>query len=61
MKPPVDHVVGHTRLAAHPTITLTGRRAIQLTLEQDGDALGFQITRELYIRLGALLEDPKDD
>lgn len=57
----ITHVDGHTRLVDHSTLTVTGRRAIQLNLEQDGNALGIQITPELHAKLGALVEDPNDD
>lgn len=57
----INHLDGHTRLVACPTLTLTGRRAIQLVLEQDGRELGIQITRELAEQIVALLDDPKDD
>lgn len=57
----ITHMDGHTHLVAHSTLTVTGRRAIQLNLGQDGNAFGIQITPELYARLGELLEDPKGD
>ncbi|NKW17048.1 hypothetical protein GTA26_05365 [Rhodococcus hoagii] len=57
----ITHVDGHTRLVAHSTLTVTGRRAIQLNLGQDGSGFGIQITPELYARMGELLEEPKDD
>ncbi|NKT41769.1 hypothetical protein GS676_02660 [Rhodococcus hoagii] len=57
----INHLDGHTRLVAYPTLTLTRRRAIQLVLEQDGRELGIQITRELAAQIVALLEDPKGD
>ncbi|NKV81663.1 hypothetical protein GS930_01405 [Rhodococcus hoagii] len=56
----INHLDGHTRLVAYPTLTLTRRRAIQLcssrtprTRHPDHEELAEQIV--------ALLDDPKDD
>lgn len=57
----IDIRDGMTRLVAYPTLTLTRRRAVQVVLEQDGREIGWQITRDQFLQLAGLLEDPKDD
>lgn len=56
----IQNTDGHTTLAAHPTLTATGKRAIQLILSADRTELGFQITEGLLRDLAGLLDDPKD-
>lgn len=51
----IDIQDGATRFVADPTLTVTGKPAIQVALSLDGHELGFQISKELHARLGELL------
>lgn len=53
---------GHTQLVARPTLKFpTNKRAVFLHLEQDGVQLGFQLTRDQWLEIGEMYNDPKED